>query len=115
MAQVRRLAGLVGLVVQLREVRAGVQRRVSRLRGSKCMCAAGAGECLVPVCAAGCWLLGKVCLLRACHPAAPSTPQPLPFHPCRLSINLEHLQQHDAALEVAEAALADEWVRHGDR
>jgi Fanconi-associated nuclease 1 len=34
---------------------------------------------------------------------------------CRLSINLEHLKQVDAALEVAEAALADPYVRHGDR
>ncbi|KIY99884.1 hypothetical protein MNEG_8075, partial [Monoraphidium neglectum] len=31
---------------------------------------------------------------------------------CRLSINLEHLKQVDAALEVAEAALADPYVRH---
>ena len=33
----------------------------------------------------------------------------------RLSINLEHLGQADAALETAEAALADPFVRHGDR
>lgn len=33
----------------------------------------------------------------------------------RLSINLEHLKNVDAALEVAEAALADPYVRHGDR
>ncbi|GBF88189.1 fanconi-associated nuclease [Raphidocelis subcapitata] len=33
----------------------------------------------------------------------------------RLSINLEHLKQADAALEAAEAALADPYVRHGDR
>jgi len=33
----------------------------------------------------------------------------------RLSINLEHLKQSDAALEVSEAALADPYVRHGDR
>jgi hypothetical protein len=34
----------------------------------------------------------------------------------RLSTNWEtHLKQPEAALEVAEAALADDWVRHGDR
>ena len=33
----------------------------------------------------------------------------------RLSINLEHLKDADAALEVAEAALADPFVRHGDK
>jgi hypothetical protein len=33
----------------------------------------------------------------------------------RLSINLEHLKRPDDALEAAEAALADPYVRHGDR
>lgn len=33
----------------------------------------------------------------------------------RLSIDTEHLGRPEEALEVAEAALADEWLSHGDR
>ncbi len=33
----------------------------------------------------------------------------------RLSVDMEHLGRAAEALEVAEAALADEWLSHGDR
>lgn len=62
--------------------------------------------------------------------AAPTCPTPArsPAHPggeccpgrrgewwLRLSIDTEHLGRPEEALEVAEAALADEWLSHGDR
>ncbi|KAK9865184.1 hypothetical protein WJX84_006907 [Apatococcus fuscideae] len=33
----------------------------------------------------------------------------------RLSLDIEHCNRPEESLEVAEAALADEWVKHGDR
>ncbi|CAD7696975.1 unnamed protein product [Ostreobium quekettii] len=33
----------------------------------------------------------------------------------RLAVNLEHIGRHDEALECCETALADEWLRHGDK
>lgn len=33
----------------------------------------------------------------------------------RLSIDLEHMKKEEEALQAAEAALQDPWVKHGDR